>query len=505
MTYDQMGNITKKSDVASTNWTYDTTHIHQVRVAGSNSYTYDANGNMLTYQGGASPIHWNSANYPTLLTFGGSTDTISYNQNRDRYYQQFVTGSGTETTYYAGGLLEKVTQTNGTVAWRNYVYAGNTPVAIVSRQNSATTLSYILKDHMGSVAGFLDSSGGPQVNESFRPFGVERSPTDWTSNTSGADTATIAGISRRGFTFQSTLTNPGTFTGMMVHLNGRALDGFIGRMLSPDPYIQDPGNTQDFNRYAYARNNPLTLTDPSGFDACIFINAPTYHSISGVDPDGVPYVGGYYDYVGGTVCLPTVPPGYPNAPGATPTPQPPAKPPVTPPPSKAPAPKPPGNRQCPKAFLNSVPVKAPPAVLSPVGVLATVLGALLSGDTPRSQRPSIYYHYGFASQASQFAGGIRPGGYGTPDLVILSGATVQQIYALPPQNSIDSPPDARYTITVPPGTPVQDLGPIGPTTYPGPANPTGEDVSRTGGGNEVVFPKGTPPGSVSGPQSLPQC
>jgi hypothetical protein len=66
MTYDQMGNITQKSDVATTNWTYDTTHIHQVRTAGSNTYTYDANGNMITYQGGSAfPIQWNGANYPT--------------------------------------------------------------------------------------------------------------------------------------------------------------------------------------------------------------------------------------------------------------------------------------------------------------------------------------------------------------------------------------------------------------------------------------------------------
>jgi len=43
---------------------------------------------------------------------------------------------------------------------------------------------------------------------------------------------------------------------------------------------------------------------------------------------------------------------------------------------------------------------------------------------------------------------------------------------------------------------VKDLGPVGPTTFPGPVNPTGEDVNRTGGGNEVIFPQGTPPGSA---------
>jgi hypothetical protein len=38
----------------------------------------------------------------------------------------------------------------------------------------------------------------------------------------------------------------------------------LGMFLSPDPYIQAPGMTQNFNRYAYCLNNPLIYTDPSG-------------------------------------------------------------------------------------------------------------------------------------------------------------------------------------------------------------------------------------------------
>jgi len=36
------------------------------------------------------------------------------------------------------------------------------------------------------------------------------------------------------------------------------------RFLSPDPYVQMPDYTQNFNRYSYALNNPLIYTDPSG-------------------------------------------------------------------------------------------------------------------------------------------------------------------------------------------------------------------------------------------------
>ncbi|GIV26479.1 MAG: hypothetical protein KatS3mg027_0293 [Bacteroidia bacterium] len=43
--------------------------------------------------------------------------------------------------------------------------------------------------------------------------------------------------------------------------------GFVAtnsRMLSPDNFVQDATSTQGYNRFAYAYNNPLKYTDPSG-------------------------------------------------------------------------------------------------------------------------------------------------------------------------------------------------------------------------------------------------
>jgi RHS repeat-associated protein len=50
----------------------------------------------------------------------------------------------------------------------------------------------------------------------------------------------------------------------LIHMNGRIYDPEIGRFLSCDPYVQVPEFSQNFNRYTYVLNNPLTLTDPSG-------------------------------------------------------------------------------------------------------------------------------------------------------------------------------------------------------------------------------------------------
>ncbi len=47
-------------------------------------------------------------------------------------------------------------------------------------------------------------------------------------------------------------------------MNARLYDPLLGRFLSPDPYVQAPDFTQNFNRYSYALNNPLKYTDTDG-------------------------------------------------------------------------------------------------------------------------------------------------------------------------------------------------------------------------------------------------
>ncbi|MDZ4331187.1 MAG: RHS repeat-associated core domain-containing protein, partial [Flavobacterium sp.] len=53
----------------------------------------------------------------------------------------------------------------------------------------------------------------------------------------------------RGYTGHEHLLGVG-----LVHMNGRLYDPKLHRFLMPDNYVQDPYNTQNFNRYGYVLN-----------------------------------------------------------------------------------------------------------------------------------------------------------------------------------------------------------------------------------------------------------
>ncbi|EJI86732.1 hypothetical protein AEST_02780 [Alishewanella aestuarii B11] len=51
----------------------------------------------------------------------------------------------------------------------------------------------------------------------------------------------------------------------LVHMGGRVYDPILGRFLQADPFVQQPNNTPNLNRYSYVLNNLLNATDPSGY------------------------------------------------------------------------------------------------------------------------------------------------------------------------------------------------------------------------------------------------
>ena len=63
----------------------------------------------------------------------------------------------------------------------------------------------------------------------------------------------------RGYTGHEHLQSVG-----LVHMNGRLYDPKLHRFLMPDNFVQNPTNSQNYNRYGYVLNNPLMYIDPSG-------------------------------------------------------------------------------------------------------------------------------------------------------------------------------------------------------------------------------------------------
>jgi RHS repeat-associated protein len=147
-------------------------------------------------------------------------------------------------------------------SYRHHIRARGRTVAIYSRgSNGATNTIYPLADHLGSAEAITNSAGAVLVRASFDAFGKRRGSA-WQGAPSSADLSAIGDATRRGYTEHSMLDNLG-----LIHMNGRVQDPELARFVSADPYIDGALDTQGWNRYSYVKNNPLTFTDPSGFDA----------------------------------------------------------------------------------------------------------------------------------------------------------------------------------------------------------------------------------------------
>ncbi len=114
---------------------------------------------------------------------------------------------------------------------------------------------YLHRDYLGSILAVSNSSGKVIERAHFGAWGDEVLIT----TSDNATTARSDSLTGRGFTGHEHFTEVG-----LIHMNGRMYDAQQGRFLSPDNHIQDPFNTQNFNRFGYGFNNPLNGTEVSG-------------------------------------------------------------------------------------------------------------------------------------------------------------------------------------------------------------------------------------------------
>ena len=122
------------------------------------------------------------------------------------------------------------------------------------------------------------------LEHSFDAWGRIRDPETWAQQNSPFTKGVGGIINDRGYTGHEMLPQFG-----IINMNGRLYDPILGRMLSPDNYIQAPDFTQNFNRYSYVLNNPLKYTDPSGesimlpYFAGVFLTNIISNALNGYD------------------------------------------------------------------------------------------------------------------------------------------------------------------------------------------------------------------------------
>ena len=126
--------------------------------------------------------------------------------------------------------------------------------AILISDGETSKLYYLHRDYLGSIIMLTDEDGNIAERRHFDPWGQPIKVEDGAGNT--LDKLTLLD---RGFTGHEHLQTVG-----LINMNARLYDPALHRFLMPDNYIQDPFNTQNFNRYGYCLNNPLMYVDQNG-------------------------------------------------------------------------------------------------------------------------------------------------------------------------------------------------------------------------------------------------
>jgi RHS repeat-associated protein len=122
----------------------------------------------------------------------------------------------------------------------------------------STTPQYQMLDHQDSPLASYDGAGTRLERSSYDAWGERRD--HMTLAAQPHYNPSFATQFARGYT-----SHEHAFPFGLIHMNGRVYDAKLARFLQADPFVQSPGNVQSYNRYSYVLNNPLVLTDPSGY------------------------------------------------------------------------------------------------------------------------------------------------------------------------------------------------------------------------------------------------
>jgi len=249
-TYDSNGNISRRTVGSSTTsyafnaanelcWAYSGSSSNSCSSTptGATTYTFDSNGNESGSSTGGS-FSYNPKNQTTATTYGGSSlGTLTY-LGADQA-QRTVAGS---TTFANVSSSAQISTTGGNSTYFLRDNRGN-PVG----ERVGSNHYYFLTDALGSIVAVV-SGDGLTVGDryGYDPYGA-------TTYYSG------------------TITNPWGYAGGytdptgLIKLGARYYDPATARWTQMDPLSQGGPSPCGQTAYSYAADDPINMTDPSGY------------------------------------------------------------------------------------------------------------------------------------------------------------------------------------------------------------------------------------------------
>ncbi|MBU4487936.1 MAG: VCBS repeat-containing protein [Candidatus Omnitrophica bacterium] len=150
-----------------------------------------------------------------------------------------------ETTTYIGATYE-VQAKGAETKISKHIFLGSTRICTVENDGATTKYCYFHQDHIGSSNVITDETGAIAKLIEYSPYGL---------------TSREEGAYNTNYKFTGKLFDTST---ALYYYGARYYDPELGRFIQPDTIIPYPDDPQSFNRYAYARNNPIRYIDPTG-------------------------------------------------------------------------------------------------------------------------------------------------------------------------------------------------------------------------------------------------
>lgn len=251
--------IDKSKPYIQTSSEYDSTGNYvtsETNEQGSTTkYSYDANGNPLTYRDGMS-MTWKNGRQLATLTNGDTSISYGYDSGSVRTTK---TVNGVKYTYaYLNGQL--LYETRGDAKFY-YSYDANGILYNVryTLTDGGTEYSYYYTHNSrGDIVGIYNGAGELKAHYEYDAWGNVISITDNNGNaiTSPNHIGNLNPFRYRGY-YQDTETG-------LYYLMSRYYDAVTHRFINADGYFQAGTSILDGNTFAYCANNPVSHSDTNG-------------------------------------------------------------------------------------------------------------------------------------------------------------------------------------------------------------------------------------------------